>query len=42
MTQVRLRIILAAYLIGLTPTLVRGVARAQSPAHAGTRIARFN
>ena len=32
MTQVRLRIILAAYLIGLTPTLVRGVARAQSPA----------
>ena len=33
MTQVRLRIVLAAYLIGLTATLVRGVARAQSPAN---------
>ena len=35
MTQVRLRIVLAAYLIGLTATLLRGVARAQSPATQG-------
>ena len=35
MTRVRLRIILAAFLIGLTATLAHGVARAQSPATPG-------
>jgi len=35
MTPVRLRIILAVFLIGLGATLARGIARAQSPATRG-------